>query len=100
VRGVNTAVAPSGARLGLRLPPAQIPAVSWGRWEVVPRSNGFHVSRESAGGRVEVLLNEVRKLKVFRSRPLADKACAAANFDATATALKAEPLLGGKGGAS
>lgn len=86
--------------LGLRLAPAAVPATAWNRWTVVARTHGFHVSRESANGtRTEALLNDVRKVKVFRSEKLAIEACNAANFAADAERLKAEPLMGGKAGA-
>lgn len=85
------------AALGLRLPASTLPAVSWLPWSVVPRAHGFHVSREAAGGAsTEFLRNEVRQVKVFRSELAAVKACQKANFDATASALSREPLLGGR----
>ena len=85
--------------IGLRLPASSIPAVAWGRWEVVPRAKGFHVSRESANGtRTEALTNEVGRIKVFRKHALAATACAQANFKADAERLSAEPMLSGKGG--
>jgi hypothetical protein len=55
-------------------------ATSWKSWVVVPRALGFHVSRETKDGNCfEFLLNEVRAVKVFRKRELADAACAEAN---------------------
>lgn len=85
-----------GAALGLRLPGAAIPPISWNAWQVVERAHGFHVSRESGSGIVtEFLRNEVGGLKVFRKRPLADAACAKANFTVTAQRLSADPMLGG-----
>jgi hypothetical protein len=85
--------------LGLRLAPADIPAVPWGRWQVVDRVNGcYHVSRESASGaKTEALTNAVGRTKIFRSRLLAEQACAHHNFKATAQALSAEPLLANGG---
>jgi hypothetical protein len=51
------------------------PTENWGPWAVIPRSNGFHVSRESANGtRTEALCNEVGRTKIFRSRALAEAA--------------------------
>lgn len=91
----------TGAALGLRLPAGAIPPISWGAWTVVPRANGFHVSRESIGGtRTEFVRNEVGGVKVFRKRHLADLACTQATFTTQAEQLSAEPLLGGTGGAS
>jgi hypothetical protein len=88
----------AGAALGLRLPPACVPTISWSAWTVVDRTHGFHVSRESAGGTArEFLRNEVGDVKVFRKHHLAATACAAANFSSTAETLSAEPLLGGSG---
>jgi hypothetical protein len=64
----------------LRLRASAVPSQSWGKWNVVPRTNGFHVSRESANGaRTEALLNDVGRTKIFRRRELADAACTAAN---------------------
>lgn len=66
--------------LGMRLPPSARPGECWGQWTVVPRTNGFHVSRESANGtRTEALLNDVGRTKVFRRRELAQAACDRAN---------------------
>jgi hypothetical protein len=70
----------AAAALGLRIPRPQQPAVVWNRWAVVAREHGFHVSRESASGaRTEALTNEVGRTKIFRSKALADAACAQAN---------------------
>lgn len=80
--------------LGLRLPRTAVPTECWGAWTVVERANGFHVSRESANGsRTEALLNDVGRTRIFRKRPLAEKACAEANFTAGCVALKASGLL-------
>lgn len=69
----------TGAPLGLRLPPASLPAVAWSPWQVVDREHGFHVSRESgSGASVDFLRNEVREVKIFRKRELALAACAKA----------------------
>lgn len=86
-----------GASLGLRLPSAAVPPISWNAWQVVERANGFHVSRESGSGTAtEFLRNEVGGVKVFRKRALATAACAQANFTATAQRLSREPLLAGR----
>jgi len=85
----------SAAPLGFRLPPPPAPAVSGEPWQVVERANGFHVSRESGSGATEFLRNEVRAVKVFRKRELAQAACAQANFTAEAARLSREPLMGG-----
>jgi hypothetical protein len=70
----------SPAPLGFRLPPAGVPTVSWLPWQVVERTNGFAVSRESVSGTArEWVRNEVRKAKVFRKRELAQAACDKAN---------------------
>jgi hypothetical protein len=70
--------------LGLRIPRPQRPAIAWGRWVVVIREHGFHVSRESASGaRTEALTNEVGRTKIFRSKLLADAACDKANGSAS-----------------
>ena len=59
--------------------PASIPD-AWKPWQVVPRALGFHVSRETESGAArEFLRNEVRGVKVFRKRELADAARNAAN---------------------
>lgn len=86
--------------LGLRLAPADKPAIAWNPWQVVPRAKGYHVSRESASGaHTEALTNQVGRTKVFRSRMLAEQACAHHNFKATAEALSASGPLAPKGGA-
>jgi hypothetical protein len=85
------------APLGLRLPPASLPAVCWLPWTVVRRAKGFHVSREAASGAAaEFLRNEVRSVRIFRSEASALKACEQANFTANADRLSREPLLGGR----
>jgi|GEM_PF-6592366 len=76
---------------GLRLAPADVPTVSWLPWQVVERTHGWHVSRESvSGARTEALRNEVRGVKVFRKRELAQAACDKANA-ATAAGQKGTP---------
>lgn len=86
--------------LGLRLAPADKPTIAWNAWQVVARTNGYHVSRESgSGAQTEALTNAVGRTKVFRSRMLAEQACAHHNFKATAEALSAPGSLLAKGGA-
>ncbi len=71
-------------------------SVTWKPWAVVPRARGFHVSRETeSGDSREFLRNEVRAVKVFRKRELADAACAAANDDGTRELLDFERRLVG-----
>jgi hypothetical protein len=95
----HTTTRPASPVPGMRLPPVARSA-GGAQWQVTDRANGFHVSREADDGRTETLNNEVGKIRIFRKRMLAEQACAAANFDVTATRLKAEPLLGGQAGAA
>jgi hypothetical protein len=73
---------------GLRMPiagataPAAAP-VAWKQWEVTMRAKGFHVSRETRdGSRTEFLLNEVRRVRIFRRLQSAMDACNDANRSA------------------
>lgn len=68
------------AGLGLRLPRSARPAELWQPWQVITRTNGFHVSREAANGqRTEALTNSVGRTHIFRKRELAQAACDRAN---------------------
>lgn len=74
------------AQLDSAQPDAEAASFTWNKWIVVPRGmdpaepTGFNVSRESlACDRIEFLLNEVRKPKIFRSKEKAQSACDAAN---------------------
>lgn len=47
-------------------------------WRSVERARGFHVSRETQG-RTEFLLNEVRRVRIFRKPETAQQAADRAN---------------------
>jgi hypothetical protein len=70
---------------GLRLPvggSAIAPAApaEWRAWEVVKRARGWHVSRETRdGSKREFVLNEVRRVRIFRNVESAITACNSAN---------------------
>jgi hypothetical protein len=64
------------------------------RWQVIAHARGWHVSRETLdAARPEFLLNEVHRVRIFRSLGSAIQACALANFEADASRLATEPLL-------
>lgn len=56
------------------------PVVEWQSWQVVERTNGFHVARETRDGLDrQFLLNSVGKVKIFRQEETAQAAAAQAN---------------------
>jgi hypothetical protein len=56
------------------------PALQWKPREVVKRARGWHVSRETRDGqKTEFVLNEVRRVCIFRRLETAIAACVAAN---------------------
>jgi hypothetical protein len=63
---------------GTVIAPAAAP--QWRAWEVVKRARGWHVSRETKdGAKHEFVLNEVRRVRIFRSVESAIAACNSAN---------------------
>lgn len=83
--GHAQAFASLGAALGVQLGKTATPQVGWLPWAVQPRTNGFHIARESAGGtQREFHMNAVRRVKVFRSQERAAEACAQLNTQGAA----------------
>lgn len=63
--------------------PTDAPAATapeWQSWQVVERTNGFHIARETRDGMDrEFMHNAVGKVKIFRSIAAADAAAKQAN---------------------
>jgi len=57
-----------------------LPVAEWQSWQVVERTNGFHVARETRDGlERQFLINSIGKVKIFRQHATATAAADQAN---------------------